>query len=96
MSIVFLVLNLLFGLLLIVLVSNNKLPIVQISLFTKVGLWVGAIGLVSQALRTGYELFLGAFPFANLPIWMLKDFGYWFVVVGLLIHALERKSKEID
>lgn len=90
MNVAFTVINTLVGLLLILMISKSNLPLIRIGKLTKIGLWVGAIGLISQALRTGFMVHFGNFPFQDAPIWMLKDLGYWFIAAGLLLHLYEK------
>ena len=93
MNVAFTVINVLVGFLIIIMVSSSKLPVINVSTPTRVGLWIGAVGLICQALRTGFMLIYSSFPFSDFPIWMLKDIGYWFIAIGFFIHLYDEKKQ---
>ena len=84
MSYLFPAMNALGGLVLILLISANHELHVRLNSSIRLGLWFGAIGLLAQSLRSFLNASIGEFPFNDLPIWMLKDVGYWLLIIGLI------------
>ncbi len=63
----------------------------------KLGLWVGAIGLFAQALRSLQFIILGVSPTDNdLPLWVLKDMGYWVIALVVLINVIKKIRCKYD
>ena len=58
----------------------------------RVGLWVGAVGLLGQAVRNLIYLITGeALSDHELPIWVLKDAGYWIICAVVVYGLVGRK-----
>lgn len=94
MDYLFSTMNALSGSVLILLINANHDLYVSLNLSLKLGLWVGAIGLLAQAGRTFSNATLGYFPFDGFPIWVLKDIGYWLLIGGLLITWQSARKKQ--
>lgn len=80
----FATINVVTGVTLILLISANHELHVRLNRSIRLGLWFGAVGLLAQSMRTFSSVFLGHYPLNNLPVWMLKDVGYWLLIVGLI------------
>ncbi len=58
----------------------------------KIGLWLGAVGLLGQAYRSFLFLITGASPHDDpLSLWLLKDAGYWFVTMGIVFLIIKKR-----
>ena len=61
----------------------------------RIGLWIGAVGLFGQAFRNFLFLTTGQSPTDNdLPIWVLKDMGYWVIAVTVMFAMFRRPSQD--
>lgn len=55
------------------------------------GIWLCALGLLLQSLRS-FSLYRGIdMPFAELPIWVVKDFGIWVLLLHYLLTLWGRR-----
>lgn len=88
----FIVANIIAGLLLLITINAKNFPLRRLGLVGKVGVWLGGSGLIVQSMRSLYSDFVGVAPFDGLPIWMIKDVGYWFLAVSFLIAYIHRNK----
>ena len=71
------------------LVFNKRMQVFPMS--HKVGLWLGAAGLLGQAYRNIIYLTTGLSPNDNdIPFWVLKDMGYWVVLAGVVFYMFKK------
>jgi hypothetical protein len=57
----------------------------------KIGLWLGASGLLGQAYRNAIYLSTRVSPSDNdISFWVLKDAGYWAVLAGVIYHGIKK------
>lgn len=81
-----LIMNLAAGTGLVLLLPFLKLPDIFQGAF-RLGLWLGGVGLLVQAERN-YAFISGKTLMSfDFPIWVLKDVGYWVLLVGLVLYA---------
>ena len=74
----------------LMLVLHKRMRVFPVS--HKVGLWLGATGLLGQAYRNLIFLTAGNSPSDNeLPFWVLKDAGYWVVLLGVVFLIIKKR-----
>lgn len=57
----------------------------------KLAVWVGAIGLIWQAVISGVFVVTGEFFLdEEFPLWALKDVGYWVIAVYIVKRFVKK------